>query len=51
LKNKGQIKLRRHEPTHVGRVSETMKCKFYALNTKVWNETHIAWGPFQTSIF
>ena len=28
-----------------------MKDKFSALKTKVWNESHIVWEPFQTPIF
>ena len=62
MENKGQRKsstceqslkdcVRRHEPAHIGRLLETMKCKFSTLNTEIWNESHIAWGPFQTLIF
>ena len=31
------------KPEHACRVSETMKIKFSALKTKVWNESHIIW--------
>ena len=36
--------------THV-RVQETMKEKFSTLKFVFWNESHIVWEPFQTSIF
>ena len=42
---------RKHKLAHTCRVSETMKDKFFALKTKVWNESHIVWEPFQTPIF
>ena len=33
------------------RFQKPMKGKFFALKTKVWNESHIIWEPFQTPIF
>ena len=37
-------------PTYV-KVLETMKDKFFCIKTKVKNEYHIIWEPFQTPIF
>ena len=31
------------KPEHACGVSETMKGKFFALKTEVWNESHIIW--------
>jgi len=36
--------------TQVG-FQKPMKDKFFELKTKIWNESHIVWDPFQTLIF
>ena len=35
------VYVRIHRPMYTTRVPETMKGKFYALKTEVWNESHI----------
>ena len=39
------------KPEHACGVSETMKGKFFALKTGVWNESHIIWQLFQAPFF
>ena len=43
--------VRRHEPAHTVRVSETYEYKFSALKTEVWNESHIVWSRSKPSFF
>ena len=39
-----------HELVYATRVPEVMKGKFFYIKAKVWNESHIVWELFQTSI-
>ena len=41
----------RHDLARACRVLEIMKYKFFALKTKVWDESHIVQESFQTLIF
>ena len=41
----------RHELAHATKVRGTIKDQFLYINVEVWNESHIIWEPFQTSIF
>lgn len=41
----------RYKSVYTAKVPEVMKGRFSALKSKVWNESHIAWRPFQTSFF
>ena len=43
--------IHRHRSTYIARVLETYERQVFYINVKVWNDSHIVWEPFQTSIF
>ena len=43
--------IRIHGLVYAAKVLEAMKDKFFCIQAKVWNKSHIVWEPLQTFIF